>query len=302
MTDSQRFEEPSLPVSSGKPIKISRAALTARKLITNQKVVVGSAIVSLFILAALLAPYIAPYPPLQQDIVNALKGMSATHWFGTDELGRDLLSRVIYGARYALGVGVLSVGLSFVIGSAFGIVAGYFAGWTDMMFMRIIDVLLSFPGILMAIAVIAILGPGFTNVVIAIALYSVPTFARTARGGTLSVVTLPYVESARAAGARHWQVLLRYITPNVIGIQVVLAGLSLANALLFSAALSFLGLGIQPPAPDWGLMLSEGRSFITVKPHLTVFPGLAIFLAAIGFNLLAEGLRAVLDPQSRGRS
>ncbi|MFJ1294233.1 ABC transporter permease subunit, partial [Paracoccus yeei] len=251
----------------------------------RQKVaLVALAFLILLIGAASLAPWIAPYDPAAPDYVNVLQGPSAAHWAGTDTYGRDIFSRIIWGARISLTVGFLSVSLGALGGVGLGIVAGYYGGWTDSAVMRLCDLLLAFPGILLAIAVIAILGPGITNVIYAVAIFSIPVFARLARGTTLQLKRAVYVDAARAVGVGDGTIMLRHILPGTLPNVIVYFSMRIGTSILTAAALSFIGLGAQPPSPEWGAMLADGRTYMGVADHLTLLPGLAIFLTVLGFN------------------
>lgn len=253
----------------------------------------------LLIAAAVLAPWVAPYDPSQPDYMNVLQGPSALHWAGTDTYGRDIFSRIIWGSRISLTVGFLSVSLGALGGVGLGIVAGYYGRWIDSAAMRLCDLLLAFPGILLAIAVIAILGPGITNVIYAVAIFSIPVFARLARGTTLQLKRAVYVDAARAVGVPNVVIMLRHILPGTLPNVIVYFSMRIGTSILTAAALSFIGLGAQPPSPEWGAMLADGRTYMGVADHLTLFPGLAIFLTVLGFNLLGDGLRDALDPKLR---
>lgn len=277
----------------------SYLGIVARQFVRNRAAVIGLVIVSVFLLTALLAPYIAPYDPAVIELANRLDGPSAQHWLGTDELGRDTFSRIIIGARITLVITTGAVGLALLIGAFVGLVAGYYGGYVDTIISRVIDVLMAMPGFLLAIAIIAALGVGTTNVIIAVGIYSIPTFARIARASTLSVKAGDYILAARALGVSHGRIMLRHVTPNIVPPLVVQATLRLATAILSASSLSFLGLGPQPPTPEWGAMLSTGRNYITSGPLLVVFPGLAILLVALSFNLMGDGLRDAADPRLR---
>ena len=253
----------------------------------------------LLIAAAVLAPWVAPYDPSQPDYMNVLQGPSALHWAGTDTYGRDIFSRIIWGSRISLTVGFLSVSLGALGGVGLGIIAGYYGRWIDSAVMRLCDLLLAFPGILLAIAVIAILGPGITNVIYAVAIFSIPVFARLARGTTLQLKRAVYVDAARAVGVPNVVIMLRHILPGTLPNVIVYFSMRIGTSILTAAALSFIGLGAQPPSPEWGAMLADGRTYMGVADHLTLFPGLTIFLTVLGFNLLGDGLRDALDPKLR---
>jgi ABC-type dipeptide/oligopeptide/nickel transport system permease subunit len=277
------------------------SVIALRKLRRSRLALPGLFIVLLFVVCGLFAPFIAPYDPYKNDLMNVLMPPSAEHWFGTDELGRDLFSRVIYGARLSLIEGVFSVGLAMVIGVPIGIVSGYVGGRIDAIIMRLIDVLLAFPGVLLAIVIISVLGPGLTNAIIAVAVYTIPIFARLARGSTLVVRDEPYVEAARAAGLSDLRILSRHIFPNISATLFVMMTLRVAISILTAASLSFLGLGAQAPLPEWGAMLASSRNAMLIAPHVALFPGLAIILLVFGLNLFQDGLRQVLDPKLQDR-
>jgi glutathione transport system permease protein len=251
----------------------------------------------LLTLVAVLAPWIAPYDPAQPDYDHVLEGPSALHWAGTDDYGRDILSRIIHGAAISLTVGFFAVTIGGVVGVVLGLLSGFFGGWIDRIVMRLCDVLLAFPGILLAIGIVAILGPGVENVIWAVAIFSIPVFARLVRGSTLALKRAVYVDAARAIGVRNELLMLRHILPGALPSVIVYFSMRFGTSILTAASLSFIGLGAQPPTPEWGAMLSAGRSFIGVADHLTYFPGLAIFVTVLAFNLLGDGLRDALDPK-----
>ena len=265
----------------------------------NRPALVGLTILVLLILVSLLAPFLTPYDPDQQALSEALRGPSASHPFGTDHLGRDILSRVILGASVSLKVGFLSVGLALVVGTLIGLLAGFYGGWGDDVLMRIMDMLFAFPAVLLAIAILAIRGPGTSNTIIAIAIVYVPIFARVTRASVLGVREEVYVRASRSVGASDLRLLTRHVLPNAAPPIIVQTSISLAFAVLAEAALSFLGLGTQPPNPSWGLMLAEGRGYIDLAWWLAFFPGMAIVVTVLCFNLLGDGLRDVLDPRQR---
>jgi len=279
----------------------SPARLALRQLRRSRLALPGLAIVLVFVFCGAFAPLIAPYDPYQNDLMNVLMPPSAEHWFGTDELGRDLFSRVIHGARISLIEGVFSVALAMMIGVPIGMVSGYLGGRIDAVIMRLIDVLLAFPGVLLAIVIISVLGPGLANAILAVAVYTIPIFARLSRGSTLTVKDEPYVEAARAAGLSDLRVLSRHIFPNISATLFVMMTLRVAIAILTAASLSFLGLGAQAPLPEWGAMLSNSRNAMLIAPHVALFPGLAIILLVFGLNLFQDGLRQVLDPKLQDR-
>ncbi|HSK55077.1 MAG TPA: ABC transporter permease [Jiangellales bacterium] len=261
--------------------------------------VVSTAVLAVLVAAALLGQRLAPYPANAVDVQARLQPPSAEHWFGTDELGRDVFSRVLLGAEVSLRVGVVAVGIALVAGVLVGLVAGFYGRWLDDALMRSMDVLFAFPAILMAIAVLAVLGPGTTNAMIAIGIVYTPIFARITRASVLGVREEVYVRAARAAGAGDARLLRRHVLPNVAAPIIVQTSVSLAFAILSEAALSFVGLGTQPPTPSWGRMLAEGRGFIEQAWWIALFPGLAIFVTVLAFNLLGDALRDVLDPRQR---
>ena len=272
-----------------------------RKLSKRKISLVGGAIILAYILIAILAPWLAPHDPLHIQLDKSLIGpvenwnTNGNFWFGTDDKGRDILSRILYGSRLSLLVGVVAVGIGALIGVPMGLVAGYYGGWWDTILMRIIDVLLAFPGMLLALAIVSALGPSLFNVMLAVGIFSIPTFARLVRGSTLTVKRLEYIDAIRALGAGDLTIVTVHILPNVVSPIIVQGTLRLATAILTAAGLSFLGMGAQPPTPEWGAMLSNGRDFIFSAPYVAVFPGLAIAFLVIGFNLFGDGLRDALD-------
>jgi peptide/nickel transport system permease protein len=259
---------------------------------------VGVIIVAATVLMAAAGPSVVPFDPATQHLALRLEGPTATHWFGLDELGRDILARVLAGARISLMVGIVVVGVSASIGTLLGAVAGYFGGRLDEVISRLIDILLAFPGLLLAIALVAVLGPSLTNVVLALSIIGWVGYARLVRGQSLRVRELEYVLAARASGATTRRILARHVIPAVLPAVSVQATLGMGGAILSEAALSFLGLGVQPPTPSWGTMLSYGRAHLLDAPHVTIFPGLAIAVLVLGFNFLGDGLRDRLDPKS----
>ena len=262
---------------------------------------VGTFVVLVAVLAATIGPWVVPFDPSAQVLALRLEGPSAAHWFGLDELGRDIFARVLSGARISLLVGLVVVGVSSTVGIALGSVAGYFGGRVDEAISRLIDILLAFPGLLLAIALVAVLGPSLTNVVLALALIGWVGYARLVRGQVLRARELEFVQAARALGATTPRILLRHVIPSTLPAVTVQATLGMGGAILAEAALSFLGLGVQPPTPSWGTMLSYGRGHLLDAPHLTIFPGLAIAMLVLGFNFLGDGLRDRLDPATRRR-
>jgi len=262
---------------------------------------VGAAIVLMAVLSAVFAPWVAPYDPVALDPPARLLGPTREHLLGTDQYGRDTLSRIVYGGRSSLSVAAASTLFALLVGGTMGVLAGYYRGWVDGLMMRVTDVLLSFPAILLAIALLAFLGPGFVNLVLAIGLVYVGPFARVARGAVITVREELFVEASRSLGSRDWRVLLRAVLPAAAAPLIVEVTLRLAYGILAEASLSFLGLGTQPPAASWGLMVAEGRRFLSLSPWATVAPGLAIMVVVLGFNLFGDALRDALDPRTRGR-
>jgi ABC-type dipeptide/oligopeptide/nickel transport system permease subunit len=262
----------------------------------NRGAVAGLLILCLFAMVALAAPLFTSYDPEQTQLDQTLLDPSAAHPLGTDHLGRDIFARLAYGARYSLFIGFAAVGVALLIGVPLGAVCGFYGGWMDLTIQRVIDVLLSFPGFLLALSLVAVLGVGISNVIVAVGLGVVPAFVRLTRASTLSIRWRPYVDAARASGASGPIILLRHVMPNALAPVVIQATLGLGAALLTAAGLGFLGLGVQQPTPEWGAMLGEGRSYIFSNPNLATFPGIAIFLTVLGFNLAGDGLRDALDP------
>ncbi len=269
----------------------------------KQKVALAAGLfVVLLIVVALAAPWIVPYDAenyFDYDKLNARP--SWQHWFGVDALGRDIFSRILMGTRISLAAGFVSVAVGAFIGTLLGLLAGYYEGWWDRIVMRICDVLFAFPGILLAIGIVAILGGGMTNVVVAVAVFSIPTFARLVRGNTLALKHLTFVEAARSIGASDWTIIARHIFPGTISAVVVYFSLRIGTSIITAASLSFLGLGAQPPTPEWGAMLDAARSDMITAPHEAIFPALAIFFTVLAFNLLGDGLRDALDPKIERR-
>lgn len=272
-----------------------------RKVLTritaNKLASAGGFIVFFYIIVALLAPWIAPYDPYNIHLPDKLQLPSWEHWMGTDDKGRDLLSRIIYGTRLSLLIGIAAVTIGAVFGILFGLIAGYYGGWLDAIIMRIMDILLAFPGILLALAIVSALGASLINVMIAVGVFSIPMFARIVRGSTLTVRKLEYIDSIRTLGGSDLRIILVHILPNIMSPIIVQVTLRLATAILSAAGLSFLGLGAQPPSAEWGALLSSGRDYMFSAPYLALFPGLAISTLVIGFNLFGDGLRDALDPK-----
>ncbi len=270
-----------------------------KKLRKNRAAMVGGFFIVFFIITAIVGPYFTPYAPETTDVVNKLAPPSADHWFGTDHHGRDIFSRIIHGMSITLYVGFASVILGATVGVVLGIISGYYGGRIDTIIMRTMDVLLAFPGILLALAIVSVLGGSLQNVIIAVAISSVPVFARIVRGSTLAVKQLEYIDAVRALGASDFRIIFKHILPNVSSPIIVQATLSIATAILSASGLSFLGLGAQPPTPEWGAMLSDGRNYLYNAPHVALYPGIMIVLIVLAFNILGDGLRDALDPKMK---
>lgn len=259
--------------------------------------VIGFSLVALYLIVAIFATALAPYSPIEQRAPDRLLEPGAKYLLGTDEFGRDILSRLMHGATNSLRIALLAVGLSTTLGTAIGMLSGYAGGIADNLIMRVMDLFFAFPAILLALSIVAALGPGSNNTVLAIAVVYTPIFARVARGPVLAIKEMEFVSAARAVGSRHVRILMRHILPNMVAPIIVQVSLALSWAMLTEAALSFLGLGTQPPQPSWGSMLSESRRMMEIAPWMAVSPGLAIMLGVLGFNLLGDGLRDALDPR-----
>ncbi|CAN5570384.1 ABC transporter permease [soil metagenome] len=285
-----------LPRSAGRQTFWS---LYLRQFIRNRGGMIGITVLGTVAFAAVFAPWVATHDPYEINRLVRLQGPSTSHWLGTDEFGRDLFSRIVFGARTSISVAALTIVLATIIGAPAGIVAGYFGGWLDSLIMRVMDVIFSFPAILLALSITAILGPSLRNAAIALGIVYAPGFARIIRGPILSAKQLEYVEASRVLRASTPRILIRHLLPNVISPLVVTATVTFSFALLAEEALSFLGLGAQPPTPSWGVMLSDGRRVMESAPYLAIFPGLAVMLAVLASNLLGDALRDVLDPRLR---
>lgn len=295
MTDTlaRKYDEPT-ELSPRRP-----AVQALRALLSNKAAVVGLIIIVGLGALALLAPYITSYDPNQQSLAAALQPPSSKHWFGTDNLGRDIFTRILFGGRISLLVGVLAVSLAVVIGVPLGLISGFLGGWVDMTIQRIADILLSFTTFLLALALVAVLGVGLKNVIIAAGIGVIPQFIRLSRGLALSLREQTYVEAAAAFGVSNFAILRRHILRNALTPIIVYATLNMGVTILVAAGLGFLGLGVQPPTAEWGTMLGDGREYIFSASYMATFPGLAIFFAVLGFNLLGDGLRDALDPNLR---
>jgi len=270
---------------------------TLKRLRHRRGALAGLVIVTGFVVAALLAPLLAPEDPLKSHFARSLEAPSAEALLGRDELGRDILSRIVHGARISLSIGVVAVGIGVLAGVPLGAVSGYFGRRVDLLVQRVVDIMLAFPGILLALVTVSILGAGLYTAMVAIGVVSIPAYARLVRASVLALREQEFVAAARALGNGDAAILRRHILPNCLAPVLVQSTLQVGSAVLSAAALGFLGLGAQPPAPEWGTMLSKGRDFLRVAPHLTAFPGVAIALVVLGFNLLGDGLRDALDPR-----
>ncbi len=289
--------------SEGKAVTLEQVKPTPpwiefmRRLARSKGAVAGLVILLVLVIIALLAPLISPFDPIKIDTSHYLYSPGSPYFFGTDQYGRDVFSRVLYGSRISLVIGLISVGIASVIGVTVGLVSGYYGGWVDSILMRLIDVMLAFPGILLALGIVSMLGPSLRNVMIAVGISSVPTYARLTRGSVLSARTELYVDAAHVTGVPNRLILYRHILPNVVAPVIVAATLGVGAAILWAAALSFLGLGAQPPTAEWGRMLSDGRQYLRDQWWIATFPGLAIMVTVLAMNMLGDGLRDALDPR-----
>ncbi|GIO07768.1 peptide ABC transporter substrate-binding protein [Brevibacillus reuszeri] len=265
----------------------------------NKRALYGFWMVILCLLVAVLAKWIAPYDPIEQNMEIMLEGPSWSHPFGTDEFGRDILSRIIHGTQISLMTGFVGVLIAVVIGVALGTISGYFGGLADSLIMRTMDIFMAFPSFLLALAIVSVLGPGMVNVMIAIGIFSVPTFARLSRSSVIAIKDKEYIEAVKAMGGSHFHIIVKHVIPNSIAPIIVLSTMRIATAIITAAGLSFLGMGAQPPTPEWGAMLSTGREYLRVAPHVSTMPGLAIMFLVLGFNMLGDGLRDALDPKMK---
>lgn len=280
-------------------VRIRQLLSGLREFLSSPGGLASAVILLIFGIFAVFGSQIAPYSPAAQHPADALQGPSAQYWFGTDELGRDQLSRVIDAGKVAVLVAIASVGIALVLGTALGVVAGFLGGWTDKVLVRVMDVLFSFPALLLAIVIVAAFGSGLSNAIAAIGIVYTPRFARVARGATLTVRNTEYIEAARLAGVSSIRIVFRHVLRNILAPLTVMAALSMSTAQLAYAALSFLGLGVSPPQADYGSMLSRARDFMTFAPWLVIFPALALIVLIVGFNLFGDSLRDLLDPKSR---
>ncbi len=276
---------------------VSHFAIIWRRLSRSKTAVIGLFIVGLYLFTAIIGPYLAPHDPIAQDLGKTFLSPSAQHLMGCDEFGRDIFSRIIHGARVSLIIQFNSVVIALIVGVALGAIGGYFGGLADEVIMRIMDIMLAFPGMLLALAIVAMLGPNLVNLIVAIGIYSVPQFARVTRGSVISVKKNEYVTAAQAIGESDFSVITRYVLPNALSPIIVQTTLRMATVLLTAAGLGFLGLGVQPPTPEWGTMLSGARMYLRTAPFVAVFPGLAIMVVVLGFNFFGDGLQDALNPR-----
>lgn len=281
-------------------IGVSEWHQVGKHLLRNRGAVVGLVIIGIFVIGAVFAPYLSTHSPIQNNLTMRLQSPSTTHLLGTDALGRDLFSRMLYGSRISLNIGLISVAIGVAVGVPVGAISGFYGGKLDIFTQRIIDIMIAFPGILLAIIVVTVLGVGVQNVMVATGIASVPIYARLVRGSVLAAKEQSYVEAARAAGLGDASIVFRHILPNCLAPIIVQSTFQIATSILWAAGLGFLGLGAQAPMPEWGAILSDGRAYIRTAHHLTTYPGLAILFMVLGFNLLGDGLRDALDPKSRG--
>jgi ABC-type dipeptide/oligopeptide/nickel transport system permease subunit len=279
----------------------TQTSLIWRKLKRNRMALFGGGILSILLFVAAAGPWLAPYNPIKQDLRFNLETPSSKNLLGRDELGRDILSRILSGTRISIGIAICAVGVGLLIGVPLGLISGFWGGKVDFLLQRVTDTMLAFPGFLLALAMVSVMGVGFKNVVISIGISSVPIYIRLVRGCVLSIREQAYVEAARALGTRNLVILYRHILINVMVPIIVQSTLGMGTAILHAAGLGFLGLGVQPPTAEWGAMLGSGRSYLFNTPHVATFPGLAIFFAVLGFNLFGDGLRDALDPRFKSK-
>jgi peptide/nickel transport system permease protein len=292
--NSTQNHSPEVSYSSRSPWK-----MMMNRFKKNKRAKVGLWMVAVFVIVAIFARWIAPYDPIEQNMQVMLESPSLNHPFGTDEFGRDIFSRIIYGAQISLMIGIVGVLISVLFGVALGTLSGFFGGIVDSLIMRIMDIFMAFPSFLLALAIVSVLGPGMINVMIAIGIFSVPTFARVSRSAVIAIKNKEFIEAAKAMGATNTRIIFKHLIPNSIAPIIVLSTLRIATAILTAAGLSFLGMGAQPPTPEWGAMLSTGREYLRTAPHVSTIPGLAIMFMVLSFNMLGDGLRDALDPKMK---
>jgi peptide/nickel transport system permease protein len=281
------------------PATIRRSTRIWRELRQNRLAAAGAAFLVLIVLAAICAPLITHYDPTKQDLLSRLEPPSSTHWLGTDEVGRDVLSRLAYGARISLFVALLGTAGGVIAGTLLGLTSGFFGGWTDTLLMRGVDIMYAFPGVLLVILIVSILGPSLWNLILALMIWGTPTLSRIVRASVLSLKSEDYVLAARTIGADRMRLMTGHLLPNATAPIIVYATLGVAGSLLTAAGLGFLGLGVQPPTPEWGAMLSQGREYVISAPYLVTFPGLLIFLTVLALNFIGDALRDALDPRTQ---
>lgn len=267
----------------------------------NPLMLIGGFLVSVFVLVAIFGPALTPYPPLKQDILHAREQPSPNHWFGTDELGRDVFSRIVTGARITLMVSVSTLALALTIGVGIGLITGYAGGWIDRVIMRLVDIQLAIPGLVLALVMVSILGSGLNSLILAVSVFSYPSFARLTRGVALQIRQQDFIQAAIAVGVPNYGIIGKHILPNVFPHILSLATVTLGRVVLSIAGLGFLGFGVEPGTPEWGMMVSQGRALFLTLPYLVFFPGMAILISVLGFNLLGDALRDITDPRLRGR-
>lgn len=287
-----------LTVKKSSP-RIEAFKMFLKRLFKNKAAVIGGLIIIFIVFVGIFGPHLVKTDPYAQNLLNKLQPPSKEHWFGTDNFGRDIFTRIVYGTGLTLKVGFLSVLIGGVVGVVLGIVSGYYGGIIDTLIMRVMDVLLAFPGILLALAIVSVLGGSITNVIIAVGIFSVPTFARIVRGSTLEVRKLEYIDAIRALGASDIRIIFKHILPNILSPIIVQGTMRIATAILTASGLAFLGLGAPPPTAEWGAMLSDGRSYMHNASHMVLFPGMMIVIAVLAFNVFGDGLRDALDPKMK---
>ncbi len=285
--------------AAARPIEEPRRNMTLRRFLRNRGAMIGCVVLLLMILASIAAPILSAYDPNEMAPADRWLEPGPAHLFGTDNFGREMFSRVLYGGRISLPMGLISVSIALTVGLIGGLLAGYYGGLVDTLIMRVVDLMLAFPGLLLALVIVATLGPSLVNAMIAVGISSVPTYIRVVRAGVLSTRVLEFVDASRALGASDWRIIVRHLLPSIVPSVIVLSTLGVASAMITGAALSFLGLGAKPPTPEWGSMLSEARSFLRLAPWTMTYPGLAIVVAALSINLIGDGLRDVLDPRMK---